>query len=113
MIEVKLEDLVRGPAKDTGIFDKVILGFQALFPVNEGEALHSAIQTSFETGLKIGYQAGKYFSEFEKKSNEIAKISIENLKNSIESEQKLFEKRKDYDTVTSIKAEDKKEEKKI
>jgi hypothetical protein len=111
MIEVKLEDLVRGPAKDTGIFDKVILGFQALFPVKEGEALHSAIQTSFETGLKIGYQAGKYFSEFEKKSNEIAKNSIENLKNSIESEHEFLEKRKEYDTMTSIKAE--KEEKKI
>ncbi|MEQ8169922.1 MAG: hypothetical protein ABRQ38_13600 [Candidatus Eremiobacterota bacterium] len=108
MIEVKLDDLVRGPAKDTGVFDKVILGFQALFPVKEGEALHSAIQTSFETGLKIGYQAGKYFSEFEKKSNEIAKISIETLKNSIESEQKLLEKRKDYDTVTSIRSEEKK-----
>jgi hypothetical protein len=110
MIEIKLEDLVKGHAEDTGgVFDKVILGFQALFPVKEGDSLHNAIQTSFETGLQIGYQAGKYFSEFEKKSNEIAKRNIEYLKDSMEDEQRLVEKRKEYDTMTGIKAETKKE----
>ena len=97
MIEIKVEDILKAKDGDSGIFDKVILGFLALFPVKEGDALHNVIQASFETGLKIGYEAGKYFSEFEKISTDIARKNIEVMKETIEREHKLLEKRKEYE----------------
>ncbi len=75
------------------IFDNILKKTRDLFPNFDGDILNSLVLWTFESGLEIGYKAGRMFSKFEKESDSIASKYINYIKTSIEDEKKMMKRK--------------------